>query len=189
MLVLAIVENVQRAGLSALEEAAAYKQLIDEFGYTQAEVADSVGRERSTVANLLRLLGLPATVQRMVNDGQLSMGHARALLGLDDEREMAELARQAADAGMSVRTVEERVRQLRAAAPGSAGGAVPGAVPQAADDPHVRHLEAELQRFFGTAVRIRVAGGKAGRIEIPFYNADDFDRVQQLILGPEESRA
>ncbi|HEU0079748.1 MAG TPA: ParB/RepB/Spo0J family partition protein, partial [Longimicrobiaceae bacterium] len=110
MLVLAIVENVQRAGLSALEEATAYKQLIDEFGYTQAEVADSVGRERSTVANLLRLLQRPASVQRMVNEGQLSMGHARAILGLEDEREMADVARQAAETGMSVRAVEERVR-------------------------------------------------------------------------------
>jgi ParB family chromosome partitioning protein len=188
MLVLAIEENVQRAGLSALEEAAAYKQLIDEFGYTQAEVANSVGRERSTVANLLRLLGLPASVQRMVNDGQLSMGHARALLGLDDERELAELARQAADAGMSVRTVEERVRQLRASA-GSPDRATPAPVRQAGDDPHLRHLEAELQRALGTAARIRVTSGKAGRIEIPFYNADDFDRVIELILGPEAARA
>lgn len=189
MLVLAIVENVQRAGLSAMEEAAAYKQLIDEFGYTQAEVADSVGRERSTVANLLRLLGLPASVQRMVNEGQLSMGHARALLGLDDEREMAELARQAVDAGMSVRTVEERVRQLRpAAAAGPADRSTMAGVRQAVDDPHVRHLEAELQRALGTAVRIRVTSGKSGRIEIPFYNADDFDRVLELILGSEEER-
>ena len=188
MLVLAIVENVQRAGLSAMEEAAAYKQLIDEFGYTQAEVADSVGRERSTVANLLRLLGLPASVQRMVNEGQLSMGHARALLGLDDEREMAELARQAVDAGMSVRTVEERVRQLRPATAGPADRSTMAGVRQAVDDPHVRHLEAELQRALGTAVRIRVTSGKAGRIEIPFYNADDFDRVLELILGPEEER-
>ena len=185
MLVLAIVENVQRAGLSALEEAAGYKQLIDEFNFTQAEVADSVGRERSTVANLLRLLQLPASVQRMVNEGQLSMGHARALLGLEDEREMADLARQAAEAQMSVRAVEERVRQLRpgnAAAPARSSTA---AVREAVDDPHVRHLEVSLQRRLGTAVRIRVAGGSTGRIEIPFYSHDDFDRVSKLILGDE----
>ncbi|HSU16030.1 ParB/RepB/Spo0J family partition protein [Longimicrobium sp.] len=190
MLVLAIVENVQRAGLSALEEAAGYKQLIDEFGYTQAEVADSVGRERSTVANLLRLLALPASVQRMVNEGDLSMGHARALLGLEDEREMADLARQAVDAGMSVRTIEERVRQLR---PGGSGAPSPrstmAGLRDAMDDPHVRHLEAELQRALGTAARIRVTSGKAGRIEIPFYNADDFDRVVELLLGSEAERA
>ena len=189
MLVLAIVENVQRAGLSPLEEAAGYRQLIDDFGYTQAEVADSVGRERSTVANLLRLLSLPATVQRMVNEGDLSMGHARALLGLESEREMAELARQAADAGMSVRTVEERVRQMRPGATAASPRSTMAGVREAMDDPHVRHLEAELQRALGTPVRIRVNSGKSGRIEIPFYNADDFDRVLELILGTESERA
>jgi ParB family transcriptional regulator, chromosome partitioning protein len=188
MLVLAIVENVQRAELSPLEEAAGYRQLIDEFGYTQAEVAESVGRERSTIANLLRLLALPASVQRMMQQGELSMGHARALLGLDEERVIADLARQAAQGGLSVRAVEERVRQARAG--GTSADARPAsAAPVAGDDPHVRHLEAELQRTLGTAVRIRVAGGKSGRIEIPFYNADDFDRVLQIILGPEERRA
>ena len=188
MLVLAIVENVQRAGLSPLEEAAGYKQLIDEFGFTQAEVADSVGRERSTVTNLLRLLALPASVQRMVNEGDLSMGHARALLGLDDEREMAELARQAASAGMSVRSIEERVRQLRPGGAGAPARSSTAAVRDAVDDPHVRHLEAELQRKLGTAARIRLSSGKTGKIEIPFYNADDFDRVLELILGDEAER-
>jgi ParB family transcriptional regulator, chromosome partitioning protein len=186
MLVLAIVENVQRAELSPLEEAMGYRQLIDEFGYTQAEVAESVGRERSTVANLLRLLQLPASVQRMVSDGQLSMGHARALLGLEAEREIAELARQAADAGMSVRAVEERVRALRTGDPAPREKAAAGR--GGGDDAHVRHLEAELQRALGTPVRIRVVGGTSGRIEIPFYNADDFQRVIDLILGTEAER-
>jgi ParB family chromosome partitioning protein len=185
MLVLAIVENVQRAELSALEEAAGYQQLIDEFGFTQAEVAESVGRERSTVANLLRLLQLPASVQRMVNDGTLSMGHARAILGLEDERAMAEMAREAAEGSLSVRAVEERVRQQREG--GERSPAPPSTAPAAPPaDPHVRHLETELQRAMGTAVRIRVgASGKSGRIEIPFYNADDFDRVLELLLGEE----
>lgn len=204
MLVLAIVENVQRAELSPIEEALGYRQLIDEFGFTQAEVAETVGRERSTVANLLRLLQLPASVQRMLNEGALSMGHARAILGLEDEREMAALAREAVDASLSVRAVEERVRGRRApaakpASPPSApafsyaspapqapnGRAAPG---EEHGDPHVRHLEAELQRALGTAVRIRLQGTRTGRIEIPFYNADDFDRVLELILGPESQR-
>jgi ParB family chromosome partitioning protein len=187
MLVLAIVENVQRAELSALEEAAGYQQLIDEFGFTQAEVAESVGRERSTVANLLRLLQLPASVQRMVNEGTLSMGHARAILGLEDERAMAEMARQAAEGSLSVRAVEERVRQQREG--GERSPAPPPPAPAAPPaDPHVRHLETELQRAMGTAVRIRVgASGKSGRIEIPFYNADDFDRVLELLLGEESA--
>lgn len=181
MLVLAIVENVQRAELSPLEEAAGYKQLIDEFGFTQAEVAESVGRERSTVANLLRLLQLPASVQRLVSEGRLSMGHARALLGLEDERAIAELAREVADSALSVRQVEERVRERRE----ETGRPSRKPKDEADGDAHVRHLEGELQRALGTAVRIRVGANRTGRIEIPFYNADDFDRVLEALLGAE----
>lgn len=185
LLLLAIVENVQRADLSPLEEADGYRRLIEEFGYTQQEVAESVGRERSTVANLLRLLHLPATVQRLVSAGSLSMGHARAILGLSDERKMADLARRAVDEGMSVRAVEQEVRRRR-----NAPAAEPDAAPArpAPGDPHVRHLESELQRRFGTAVRIQVARGESGRIEIPFFNADDFQRVLDLLLDAEASR-
>lgn len=178
MLVLAIVENVQRADLSPLEEATAYRRLIDDFAFTQAEVAESVGRERSTVANLLRLLALPASVQRMVNEGALSMGHARALLGLEDEREIAGLARQAAAEGMTVRAVEERVRARRPSTPGAKTSA--SAVPS--PDAHLRNLESELQRAFGTRVRIRLQGTDAGRIEIPFLSADDFQAVVDRLL-------
>jgi ParB family transcriptional regulator, chromosome partitioning protein len=184
MLVLAIVENVQRADLSPLEEAAAYRRLMDDFHFTQAEVAESVGRERSTVANLLRLLSLPASVQSLLSRGELTMGHARALLGLEDEREIADLARTAAATGMTVRAVEERVRDRRP--PKSKDGAAADAPPAA--DAHLRRLEAELQRMFGTQVRIRVQQGQSGRIEIPFFNADDFQRVTDLLLGPEENR-
>lgn len=183
MLVLAIVENIQRAELSPLDEAAGYQKLIEDFGFTQQEVAESVGKDRSTIANLLRLLQLPASVQGMVNRGELSMGHARAILGLGGEREMAELAREASEQGMSVRAVEERVRTRRdpASAPAPREAERPA-------DPHVRHLEEELQRALGTAVRIRVGGGRSGRIEIPFYNADDFDRVLELLLGAEAGK-
>ncbi|MEX2571996.1 MAG: ParB/RepB/Spo0J family partition protein [Gemmatimonadota bacterium] len=184
LLVLAIVENVQRSDLSPLEEAEGYRQLIEEFGYTQKEVAESVGRERSTVANLLRLLHLPASVQRLVSAGSLSMGHARAILGLGDERRMADVARRAAAEGLSVRTVEELVRSRRgppSRKPGKAAKASP-------TDPHLRHLETELQRQLGTAVRIRVEKkGSAGRIEIPFYDVDDFERVTEILLGAEEA--
>jgi ParB family chromosome partitioning protein len=183
MLVLAIVENVQRADLSPLEEATAYKRLMDDFNFTQAEVAESVGRERSTVANLLRLLSLPVSVHKLLDEGRLLMGHARALLGLENEREMADLARVAADTGMTVRAVEERVRDRRPSVKSREAPAEP-----ARGDAHLRHLEVELQRAFGTQVRIRVQGGSAGRIEIPFLNADDFDRVLELLLGSEGKR-
>lgn len=185
MLVLAIVENIQRAELSPLDEAAGYQKLIEDFGFTQQEVAESVGKDRSTVANLLRLLQLPASVQGMVNRGELSMGHARAILGLPGEREMADLAREASEQGLSVRAVEERVRTRRG--PPAAAQAAPREAERPAD-PHVRHLEEELQRALGTAVKIRVGGGRSGRIEIPFYNADDFDRVLELLLGAEAGK-
>ncbi|MBW3631227.1 MAG: ParB/RepB/Spo0J family partition protein, partial [Gemmatimonadetes bacterium] len=183
LLLLAIVENVQRADLSPLDEAEGYRRLIDEFGYTQQDVADSVGRERSTVANLLRLLQLPASVQRLVSAGSLSMGHARAILGLGDERRMADLARRAAEEGLSVRAVEEEVRRKRAAEP-QTSKSTPKTAARA--DAHVRHLETELQRRLGTAVRIHVTRGNAGRIDIPFHGGEDFERLLELLLDRKE---
>ncbi len=183
LLVLAIVENVQRADLSPLEEAEGYRQLIDDFGYTQKDVAESVGRERSTIANLLRLLHLPASVQRLVTEGVLSMGHARAILGIGDERRMADLARRVADEGLSVRAVEELVRTNR-----SARGTRGGKQRRKGNAPHIRNLEAELQRQLGTRVKIQIASGDSGRIEIPFYNTEDFERVTELLLGSDATR-
>lgn len=183
LLLLAIVENVQRADLSPLEEAEGYRRLIDEFGLTQQDVADGVGKERSTVANLLRLLQLPATVQRLVSSGALSMGHARAILGLGDERRMADLARRVVDEGLSVRVVEAEVRRARVK-PAPADPSPPPA--PLSGDPHLRHLESELQRRLGTAARIQPGRrGQAGRIEIPFYGPDDFDRLMELLLDAE----
>jgi len=180
LLVLAIVENVQRADLSPLEEAEGYRQLINDFGYTQKDVAETVGRERSTIANLLRLLQLPASVQRLVSEGALSMGHARAILGVSDERRMSDIARRVADEGLSVRAVEELVRRNRS------GRRQPKETKTArAGAPHIRHIEAEMQRRLGTKVKIHLTSKSAGRIEIPFYNVDDFDRVTELLLGTE----
>lgn len=179
MLLLAIVENVQRSELSPLEEAAGYRQLTEEFGFTQAEVAEQVGRQRSTVANALRLLQLPASVQRLLEEGRLSAGHARALLGLTKERQMAELAREIAQAGLSVREVERRVRRAVAAD----GESVPAQRSRGREDAHLRHLERELQRAFGTQVRIRVAAGERGKVEVPFLNAEDFERIVELLLS------
>lgn len=179
MLLLAIVENVQRAELSPLEEAAGYRQLTEEFGFTQAEVAEQVGRQRSTVANALRLLQLPASIQRLLEEGRVSAGHARALLGLADERRMVELARETAESGLSVREVERRVRRA------AAGEEKATSAEQGSDrrDAHLRHLERELQRTFGTQVRIRVRAGERGRVEVPFLNAEDFERILDLLLG------
>lgn len=178
LLVLALVENLQRSELSAMEEAEGYHQLQNEFGLTQQDVAEAVGKDRSTVANTLRLLQLPASVRRLVEAGDLSAGHARALLGVEDGRRMAELARQAADEGWTVREVEERVRKSRPRKKR------PDTGPKKAD-PAERALEQELERALGTQVRIRRTRGsrKKGRVEIAFYDADDFERVFELLTG------
>lgn len=176
MLVLALVENLQRSALSALEEAAGYQQLASEFGLTQQQIADAVGRDRSTIANAMRLLQLPATVRNLLAEGRLSAGHARALLGLGHEQRIAEVAKRAAAEGWSVRQVEEVVQRSRPARPRRTGQG-------RRRDPSERLLEQELQRSLGTEVRIRRRGGARGRIEISFYDADDFDRLFELLAG------
>ncbi len=177
MLVLAMVENLQRSGLSPLEEAEGYHRLSEEFGLTQQQIADIMGRDRSTVANALRLLQLPASVRRLLADGSLSAGHARALLGVHGDHRMAELARRAAEEGWSVRETEAQVQRVR---PGKRARAAAPARPREAAE---REIEETLQRALGTAVRIRHGRGGRGRIEIPFYSADDFERVYELLVG------
>lgn len=176
LLVLALVENLQRSGLSPLEEAEGYRRLAEEFQLSQQEIAVMVGRDRSTVANTMRLLQLPASVRRLVGEGRLSAGHARALLGVGNDRRMAELAERAAAEGWSVRAVEAEVQRAR-----PAKRARPRR--EARRDAGERELEAELQRALGTAVRIRRGGGMRGRIEIPFYGSEDFERLFELLVG------
>lgn len=172
LLVLALVENLQRSELTALEEAAGYRRLADEFQLTQQQIADVVGRDRSTVANTMRLLQLPSSVRRYLEDGRLSAGHARALLSVGNERWMAELARRAAEEGWSVREVEDRVQQARPQ----------GTRKQRPREAAERRLEEALQRALGTDARIKPRG-KKGRIEIPYYGAEDFERVFELLVG------
>lgn len=183
LLSLAMVENLQRADLNPIEEAEGYEQLIKEFSLTQQEVADIVGKDRSTVANTLRLLALPASVRRLVWDGALTVGHARALLGLGEASQMADLARVVVAEGLSVREVEHRVRSAS-----HAKQSPRGAAPTDARSAEVRRLEDELRRRLGTDVRIVQAGKSAkGELRIPFYNHEDFERVLELILGPGRS--
>lgn len=183
LLSLAMVENLQRADLNPIEEAEGYEQLIRDFSLTQQEVADIVGKDRSTVANTLRLLALPASVRRLVWDGALSVGHARALLGLGDATRMADLARIAVADGLSVRDVEQRVRT---AVPAKASKKSAAATdPRSAE---VRDLEDRLRRRLGTDVHIVQAGKKSkGELRIAFYNDEDFERLMELILGPEST--
>lgn len=175
MLVLALVENIQRSQLNPLEEADAYQRLGEEFSLTQQQIADVVGKDRSTVANAIRLLQLPASVRAMVADGRISAGHARALLGADNDRVIADLARRAVDEGWSVREVEAEVQRGRSARKRPRA--------EKTRDATEKQLEEELQRALGTDVRIRRGRGMKGRLEIPFYGAEDFERLFEILAG------
>lgn len=182
MLVLALVENLQRQELNALEEADAYQRLADEFSLSHQQIAEVVGRDRSTVANAIRLLQLPPSVRVLVTEGQLSAGHARALLGAPNARQLADLARRAVAEGWSVRDVEAAVKRASASSGGSSGGSAKAAK-AGSRDANERALEETLQRALGTQVRIRSGRGARGRIEIPFYNAEDFERLFEMLAG------
>lgn len=181
LLSLAMVENLQRADLNPIEEAEGYEQLVKDFSLTQQEVADIVGKDRSTVANTMRLLALPASVRRLVWDGQLTVGHARALLGIGNEMRIAELAKEVVAQGLSVREVERRVRQETPSAESSAAVTRKKSGPSDNRSAEVRRLEDQLRKRLGTDVRITQAGAEKGEVRIPFYNPDDFERLMELL--------
>lgn len=180
MLVMALIENLQREDLRPLDEAHAYQRLLDEFGLTQSQVAERVGRDRSTIANTIRLLGLPDRVQKLLSDGKISAGHARALLGLDDEGRAVELANAAAAEGMSVREIERRVRDRKS---GRKRAERRARTPDPQASAYVERAEQALARALGTAVSVRLTGAQNGHIEIPFRDAEDFERVVEVIVG------
>jgi ParB family transcriptional regulator, chromosome partitioning protein len=181
LLVLALVENLQREALGPLEEAEGYRVLSESFGLTQSEIAQAVGKDRSTVANTLRLLHLPPSVRRLVAAGELSAGHARPLLAVDDPLRVAEIARKAAKEGWSVRRVEETVRSGGNKARREVSGRRLGT------DPVLKALEEELRRVLGTRVVLRRAKKGRGVIEIPFLDVQDFERIFALLAGREAS--
>jgi ParB family chromosome partitioning protein len=177
LLTLALVENLQRDALSPIDEALGYQRLIGEFKVSQAEVGELVGRDRSTVANALRLLKLPDSVQQLIHSAALSTGHARALLALNDAAAMGEFAVTAVEQDLSVREVEELVRGGRAAKRRprrTRGGKAP--------DPEVRRVEDAIRKRLQTDVRV-TARGNSGRLTINYYSHDDLSRILELILG------
>lgn len=177
LLTLAIIENIQRAELSPLEEAASYQRLIDEFKASQGDVARLVGRDRSTVANALRLLKLPGEVRELLDRRQLSEGHARALLGVTDERLLTRLAHAAVAEGWSVREVESRVRGERPSAPKKGKGP---AKPVSAD---IRRVEEALRKHLGTDTKLLPKRRGRGLITVQYYSNDDLARLLEVILG------
>jgi ParB family chromosome partitioning protein len=186
----AIVENLHREDLTAIEEAFAYQQLVDDFGLTQDEVAVRVGKSRSAVSNTLRLFQLPVAVQRLVSDGLLSAGHARALLGLESVTAQVELAERVLDEELSVRATEAAVRALADGGAGRArergtgadsagvGGDSGGRVRKSTG---ALEVELELEDRLSTKVEVVEAEGN-GRIVIRFADADDLDRIYRLLL-------
>jgi ParB family chromosome partitioning protein len=172
----ALVENLQRADLNPIEEAEAYQRLVEEYHYTQEQVAERVGKERSTVANSLRLLRLPPSVRGMVEEGGLSMGHARALLALD-EPDIEPMARRVASKSLSVRATEELIRK-QTRKDGDEGPKTPK------KSASVRDLEIRLSKALGSQVTLDEDGsGKSGRIQIRYIDLDDLDRLLARLLG------
>lgn len=185
MLTLALVENLQRADLNPLEEADGYQRLIDEFGLTQLQVAEAVGKDRTTITNLLRLLGLPPAIRSMVEQGAVTAGHAKALLPLKDEVRQIELAGQIVRDGLSVREVETRVRAHGAPPPDDTGAPLDRrnrGTPYAAD-PNVRRVEEQLRKRLQTDVTVQAHTADRGTVRIAFYSHDDLDRLMELIMG------
>lgn len=187
MLVLALIENLQRANLNSVEEARGYRQLMEQFHLTQQQVAEAVGKDRTTVTNLLRILSLPAQVQDMVERGVLTSGHARALLALAPNHSAVDLANQAIAQRLSVRQLERLVREL-------GNRQEPRRQPRASTDattsnsaqfvdPALRRVEDDLRRFLQTDVRLHATRDAKGRVEISFYSVEDLDRILDLILG------
>jgi len=181
LLTLALIENLQRDDLSPIDEAAGYRRLGEEFHLGHSEIAAAVGRDRSTIANLLRLLQLPLDVQALVHEKQLSAGHARPLLGLPDPGRQSALAAEAVEQGWSVREVEAAVAGKRAVQrPAKRPGSQPVVRPATAD---AKRVEDALRKRLGTDVRVTARRRGRGFVTISYYSNDDLSRLLELILG------
>jgi ParB family transcriptional regulator, chromosome partitioning protein len=176
----ALVENLHREDLNPLEEAAAYQQLIEDFNLTHDELATRVGRSRAAISNTLRLFQLPPTIQRMVAEGRLSAGHARALLGTPDRAFQEALAKKAVAEGLSVRAVEDAVRERNELG----GSPVTSETPsRRLRPPGLLELEDLLSRYLDTRVQVAM-GAKKGRVVVEFANLEDLERIYRAMTGP-----
>jgi ParB family chromosome partitioning protein len=172
-LVIALIENIQREDLSPIEEALGFRRLIDEFTYTHEEVAQAVGKERSTVTNFLRLLNLPEDIQKSVSEGKISMGHARTLLSVEDEDKQKILFIETVARGLSVRELEKLVKE-------PLGGSIKPKKGSKIKDHNIVTLEEDLQKSLGTKVSVLAKKNK-GKIVIEYYSLDDLDRILRIV--------
>ncbi len=182
LLTLALVENLQRSDLNPIEEGEGYHRLSHDFGLTQQQIADTVGKDRTTIANMLRVLQLPESTRRLLQDGKLSMGHAKVLLGLDDSDKIVSLANEIVREGLTVRELEQRLRQVDSATrKGKAGR------PRAADrqSPEMRLIQDRLRRFLQTDATLSVGPNNRGTLTLHFYSADDLERLLEVMSVPD----
>jgi ParB family chromosome partitioning protein len=179
LLELALIENIQRQELNPIEEALAYQRLIHNLGLSHDEIARQVGKDRSSITNYLRLLKLPEDVQRMLEDDMISMGHARALLGLDTKDQIKRLANEVVEKKLSVRQTEQAVQALKRASssPSSRENSTPSG-----NDANIRAAELKMKKFLEAQVRIIQRSQTGGRIEIQFSSASDLDRIYSIIM-------
>jgi len=179
VLELALIENLQRENLNAVEEAHGYAQLAEQFQLTQEDIAAKVGKSRTAVANALRLLKLPAPVQNYLRDGRLTVGHAKVILGLADEKQQQLAAERVIKEGLNVRQTEGLVAKLQTRGSRKTAAKLE-TIATAAGDPHVADLEAKLREVFATKVQLHYAQGK-GSVEISFFSEEELERILQIL--------
>ncbi len=182
VLTLALVENLQRTDLNPIEEGEGYHRLSHEFGLTQQQIAETVGKDRTTIANMLRVLQLPEIVRKLLQEGQLTMGHAKVLLGLEDPATIATLAREIVNEGLTVREIERRLREFVGPRTGKKAGR-----PRSADrlPPEAKRIEDRLRRYLQTDVTVSVGKNDRGTLTLHFYSADDLERLLEAMKVPD----
>ena len=182
LLTLALVENLQRTDLNPIEEGEGYHRLSHDFGLTQQQIAETVGKDRTTIANMLRVLQLPESARKLLQDGKLTMGHAKVLLGLDDSDKIVNLANEIVREGLTVRELEQRLRQVAGAPKAGKAGR-----PRSADrqSPEVREIQNRLRRFLQTDVTVSVGPKDRGTVTLHFFSPDDLERLLELMRVPD----
>jgi len=182
LLTLALVENLQRTDLNPIEEGEGYHRLSHDFGLTQQQIAETVGKDRTTIANMLRVLQLPESARKLLQEGKLTMGHAKVLLGLDDSDKIVNLANEIVREGLTVRELEQRLRQVAGAPKAGKAGR-----PRSGDrqSPEVREIQNRLRRFLQTDVIVSVGPKNRGTVTLHFFSPDDLERLLELMHVPD----